>query len=97
MHLRKMRKKWQCIVRHKGHMITQSFVAKSDARLWGERTNTELRNGTYRNNDKLISMTLKDLLQLYLEKIAIREVFGSTKYKLYTSKFSAGCAYLIIE
>ena len=45
MHLRKMRKKWQCIVRHKGHMITQSFVAKSDARLWGERTNTELRNG----------------------------------------------------
>ena len=68
MHLRKMRKKWQCIVRHKGHMITQSFVAKSDARLWGERTNTELRNGTYRNNDKLISMSLKDLLQLYLEK-----------------------------
>jgi len=49
-------------------MITQSFVAKSDARLWGERTNTELRNGTYRNNDKLISMSLKDLLQLYLEK-----------------------------
>jgi len=31
------------------------------------------------------------------EGIAIREVFGSTKYKLYTSKFSAGCAYLIIE
>ena len=68
MHLRKMRKKWQCIVRHKGHMITQSFVAKSGARLWGERTNTELRNVTYRNNDKLISMRLKDLLQLYLEK-----------------------------
>mgnify|MGYP000737058900 CR=1 FL=1 len=31
------------------------------------------------------------------ETIAIREVFGSTKYKLYTSKFSAGSGYLIIE
>ena len=31
------------------------------------------------------------------ETIAMREVFGSTKYKLYTSKFSAGSGYLIIE
>tara|TARA_B100001057_G_scaffold500025_1_gene613034 strand:+ start:2777 stop:3595 length:819 start_codon:yes stop_codon:yes gene_type:complete len=31
------------------------------------------------------------------ETIAMREAFGSTKYKLYTSKFSAGSGYLVIE
>ena len=75
MHIRKMRKKWQCIVRCRGHMITQSFESKSDARSWGEKTSSELRNGSYQNSDKLISMTLKDLLahvgwivtQTYLE------------------------------
>jgi len=68
MHLRKMKKKWQCIVRCRGHMITQSFESESEARSWGEKSSSELRNGTYLNSDKLISMTLKDLLQLYLEK-----------------------------
>ena len=68
MHIRKHRKKWQCIVRCKGHVVIQSFESKSDARSWGEKTSSELRNGSYQNSDKLISMTLKDLLQLYLEK-----------------------------
>jgi integrase len=68
MHIRKMRKKWQCIVRCKGHMITQSFESKSDARMWGEKTKTDLRNGSYQNNDKLISMRFKDLLHLYLDR-----------------------------
>ena len=68
MHIRKHRKKWQCIVRCKGHVVIQSFESKSDARSWGEKTSSELRNGSYQNSDKLISMSLKDLLQLYLEK-----------------------------
>jgi len=63
-----MRKKWQCIVRCKGQMITQSFPSKSEARTWGEKTKTELRSGTYQSNVELIKMRLKDLLQLYLEK-----------------------------
>ena len=49
-------------------MVIQSFESKSDARSWGEKTSSELRNGSYQNSDKLISMSLKDLLQLYLEK-----------------------------
>ena len=28
MYVRKMRKKWQCLVRCEGHMITQSFEPK---------------------------------------------------------------------
>ena len=63
MHLRKMRKKWQCIVRHKKNMVTHSFASKSDARIWGSKTETELMNGTYLKNLKLVEMKLKDLLQ----------------------------------
>jgi len=37
MHVQKMRKKWQCIVRVKGIAVTQSFVSKTDARLFGQR------------------------------------------------------------
>ena len=62
MHIRKHRKKWQGIVLCKGHVVIQSFESKSDARSWGEKTSSELRNGSYQNSDKLISMTLKDLL-----------------------------------
>ena len=68
MHIRKKRKKWQCIVRHKGHMVTQTFVSKSDASLWGHKIEADLINGTYQNNDKLIQMRFKDLLHLYLDK-----------------------------
>ena len=68
MFIRKRSQTWQCIVRHKGHLVTQSFASKGDASLWGQKTEVELRNGTYLNNDKLVQMTLKDLLQLYLEK-----------------------------
>jgi integrase len=68
MYIRKRRKKWQCLVRHKGHRVAHSFASKSDARLWGQKVETELMNGSYQNNDKLVQMTLKDLLQLYLEK-----------------------------
>ena len=28
MYVRKMRKKWQCLVRHKGHRVAQSFEPK---------------------------------------------------------------------
>ena len=68
MHIRKKRKKWQCIVRHKGHMVTQTFVSKSDASLWDHKIEADLINGTYQNNDKLIQMRFKDLLHLYLDK-----------------------------
>ena len=68
MYVRKRRNKWQCLVRHKGHRVAQSFSSKSDASLWGHKVESELMKGTYQNNDKLVQMTLKDLLQLYLEK-----------------------------
>ena len=63
-----MRKKWQCLVRLKGVAISQSFVSKTDARLWGQKTEVDIINGVYLKNLKLVEMRLKDLLQLYLEK-----------------------------
>jgi len=68
MYVRKMRKKWQCLVRLKGVSISQSFWSKTDARLWGQKTEVDISNGGYLKNLKLVEMRLKDLLQLYLEK-----------------------------
>ncbi len=68
MYIRKHGKKWQCLVRLQGISVSQSFVSKTDARLFGQRKEVEIRNGTYLNNLKLVEMRLKDLLQLYLEK-----------------------------
>ena len=68
MVIRKHGKKWQCLVRVKGVAVTQSFVSKSDARLWGQKTEVDIINGVYLKNLKLVEMRLKDLLHLYLEK-----------------------------
>ena len=54
MVIRKMRKKWQCLVRLKGVAITLSFVSKSDARLWGQKTEVDIVNGVYLKNLKLL-------------------------------------------
>ena len=68
MYVRKKRQKWQCLVRLKGVSVSQSFFSKSDARLWGQKTEVDISNGVYLKNLKLIEMRLKDLLHLYLEK-----------------------------
>ena len=76
MYLRKRNNKWQCLVKVKGSRVAQTFMSKWDARKWGEKTTSELRTGTWQNNNKLVSMRLKDLLQLYLEKALPRTVDG---------------------
>ena len=68
MYVRKMRKKWQCLVRLKGVVISQSFWSKGEASRWGKEKEVEILNGTYLKDLKLTEMRLKDLLQLYLEK-----------------------------
>ena len=68
MYVRKHGKKYQCLVRLKGVSVSQSFLHKSDARLWGQKTEVDISNGVYLKNLKLVEMRLKDLLHLYLEK-----------------------------
>ena len=59
MYVRKMRKKWQCLVRQKGISISQSFYMKSDASRWGKAKEIEIMNGTYLKDLKLVEMRLK--------------------------------------
>jgi len=49
MHIRKLRNKWQCIVRIKNIALTQSFISKADARKWGNKQEAQiiLRNLTF--------------------------------------------------
>jgi len=42
------------LVRIRGIAVTQSFVSKTDARLFGQRKGVEIRNATYLNNLKLV-------------------------------------------
>ena len=72
MYVRRMRKKWQCLVRLKGVVISQSFYSKGDASRWGKEKEVEILNGTYLKDLKLTEMRLKDLLQFYLEKATHR-------------------------
>ena len=66
MVIRKHGKKWQCLVRVKGVAVTQSFISKSDARLWGQKTEVDIINGVYLKNLKLVEMRVKDLLLLVM-------------------------------
>ena len=57
MYVRKHGKKYQCLVRLKGVSISQSFWPKTDARLWGQKTEVDIINGVYLKNLKLDSIS----------------------------------------
>ena len=48
--------------------IGQSFTKKSAALRWGNKTLTQLEEGSFKNRDKLYKMKLRDLLNLYQSK-----------------------------
>ena len=68
MYVRKHRNKWQCHIRYKGMRIAESFTMKSAALRWGNKTLTQLEEGSFKNRDKLYKMKLRDLLNLYVCK-----------------------------
>ena len=76
MYVRKMRKKWQCLVRLKGISISQSFCSKSDASRWGKEKEVEILNGTYlyAQKEKLMKAEIDDKInrvtRLFLYLIA---------------------------
>ena len=69
MYIRKRGKVFQCMLRFKGARLIKSFVLKSNAVRWGNKTFAELEAGTYVDRDRLFAMQLKDLLQLYYEHV----------------------------
>ena len=54
--IRKLRKRWQAIVRRKRIHVSKTFWKKSDARLWSDKTEAQIEVGSYlevKKNDKL--------------------------------------------
>ena len=69
MYLRKRGNLWNCEVRYKGSRVSKSFTKKGLATAWANKTLLQLEAGTYQDTDKLFSIRLKDLLQLYFEHV----------------------------
>lgn len=80
MHLRKRGNLWRIDVRYKGSRISKSFTKKGLATNWANKTLAQLEAGTYQDTDKLYSIRLKDLLQLYYDHV--KE--GSRRLKNFT-------------
>ncbi len=45
--IRKLRKRWQAIVRRKRIHVSKTFWKKSDARLWSDKTEAQIEVGSY--------------------------------------------------
>ena len=43
--IRKLRKRWQAIVRRKRIHVSKTFWKKSDARLWSDKTEAQIEVG----------------------------------------------------
>jgi integrase len=69
MYVRRRAKKYECLIRYKGARFQKSFERKGNAVRWGHKSIAELEAGTYVDRDKLFSMQLKDLLQLYFDHV----------------------------
>ena len=82
MYIRKHRNKWQCYIRYKGMRIGQSFTLRSSAVKWGNKTMTQLEEGSFKNRDKLFSMKLRDLLKLYVDRYKSKYRSNSFEYAI---------------
>lgn len=45
--IRKLRKRWQAIVRRKRIHVSKTFWKKSDARLWSDKTEAQIEVGSF--------------------------------------------------
>ena len=92
MHIRKLRNKWQCIVRIKNIALAQSFISKADARKWGNKQEAQIRLGAYSDDSKLTNLRLRDLLKLYFDKAVKVSRRMKKIILLLTLLILAGCA-----
>ena len=65
--IRKLRGKWQAIVRTRGITTSRVFTKKQLASQWGNRVEAEIINGTYQDNNELIKISVKHLMELYYD------------------------------
>ena len=59
--------KWQVQVRMKGIRRARSFTKKQLASSWANKVEAEIINGTYEDNNELVHMSVKALMDLYYD------------------------------
>ena len=59
--------KWQAQVRMKGVRRSSSFTKKQLASQWASKVEAEIINGTHEDNSQLITMSARELIDLYYD------------------------------
>ncbi len=79
--IRKRGDKWQVQVRRKGHaLITKSFHLRKNADLWARQIESQIDLGDIPSPVKYNhGKTLKDLLELYRDKITVNKLSGPSE------------------
>ena len=62
--------------------LAESFTLRSSAVKWGNKTMTQLEEGSFKNRDKLFKMKLRDLLNLYADKYKTKYRSNSFEYAI---------------
>ena len=62
--------------------IAESFTLRSSAVKWGNKTKTQLEEGSFKNRDKLFKMKLRDLLNLYVDRYKSKYRSNSFEYAI---------------
>ncbi len=65
--VRKLRGKWQAIVRTRGIHTSRVFTRKQLASTWANKIEAEIINGTYENNNELVRMSVSELMGLFYD------------------------------
>ena len=65
--IRKLRGKWQAIIRTRGISTSRVFTKKQLASQWANKVEAEIVTGTYENNNELVKMSVKELMELYYD------------------------------
>ena len=59
--------KWQAQVKMKGIKRAKSFTKKALASQWANKVEAEIINGTFEDNNDLIKMSVRELINLYYD------------------------------
>ena len=65
--IRKLRGKWQAIIRTRGVHNSRVFTKKALASQWANKVEAEIINGTYEDNNELVKMSVRELIDLYYD------------------------------
>ena len=65
--IRKLRGKWQAIIRTRGIQTSKVFTKKALASQWANKVEAEIINGTFEDNNDLIKMSVRELINLYYD------------------------------